>query len=74
MILKKDEFSQWVENTHSFTKESYMDTVLQGCDRFNVEIEFIQPLLSEQIIQKIKAEAINLRYFKTSSRSLKAFL
>lgn len=74
MILRKEEFSMWVEKTRASTKESYMDTVLSACDRFNVEIDLVQPLLSQQIVMKIKSEAINRRIMKTTSKSLKSFL
>lgn len=74
MILRKDEFSAWVEHRRADTHESFMDTVLEGCEKFNIEIELIAPLLSEQLIGKIKAEAIELKYFKANSKSLKAFM
>lgn len=74
MIIQRDQFSTWIESSRAETKESYMDTVILGCERFQVEVELVQTLLSEQIIMKIKAEAIKKRYFKSSTKSLKAFL
>jgi hypothetical protein len=74
MILKKEEFSMWVENSKIATKESYIDNVLLACERFNVEIELVQPLLTDQIVLKIRAEAIKRNIIKSSTKSLKAFI
>lgn len=74
MIIKKDEFSNWVENRRKNTKESYMDTVLEACSQFSIEIEMVGPLLNQQIVGKIQAEATDLNYFKRENFSLQGFL
>lgn len=74
MILKKDEFSLYIENRRAATKESYIDSILAACERFKVEVDLVQPLLTDQLIMKLKSEAIDLHIIKTDSTSLKSFL
>lgn len=74
MILKPQQFVQWVEDTRAATQESYMDTVIAGCEKFNIELDLVDALLSEPIRLKIKAEATDRNYFPRTNSSLKEFL
>lgn len=74
MIIKKADFSAWVEKYQAENKETYLDTVLRGCEEFSIDIEMVNPLLTEQIILKIKAEATDMHYFKTTTKNLEDFL
>lgn len=74
MIIQKEEFTEWVESTRARTKENYIDTILLACSEFDVDVDLVQPLLSAPLILKVKAEAIQLKYFKTTTTSLEKFI
>ena len=74
MLINQESFSGWIETNRAKTQESYIDTVLEGCEIFGIDIELSQGLLNQQIIGKIKAEAIEMNIFKSESESLGDFL
>lgn len=75
-ILTQKDFSQWIEfNRVSNPDKSYLDIIQEACDNFEVDYEEVRPLLTEQIINKLEAEAIsaNLLREKVKSYNLDCF-
>lgn len=57
MIIKQNEFCEFIEKQRIFTKTTYLDSILEACDRFSLDIEQVKPLLNEQILFRLEAEA-----------------
>lgn len=74
MIVRKEEFCAWVEQHKIKTKQNYIDSVLDACDRFKIQEEFVPSLLNDKIIQNIQAEAKELNYLPNNEYNMKEFL
>ena len=49
---------------------SYIECVVELCEKFDVEIEVVKSLLSKPIKDKIKSEAISAKLIKTKHNTL----
>lgn len=74
MIVRKEEFCAWVELHRIKTKQSYIDSVLDACDRFKIKEEFVPSFLNDKIIQNIQVEAKELNYLPNNEYNMKEFL
>jgi len=59
-FLNKPSFTKMVENTVLDTKQSYMDAVLDLCNRLDIDPEDSKKFISPVIQGKIEAEAMTL--------------
>ena len=59
-FLNKPNFTKMVETTVLDTKQSYMDAVLDLCDRLDIDPIDVKKFVSPVIQGKIEAEAMTL--------------
>lgn len=70
MILESGELNIQSEIEKIVKKKScsYMDAVLQICEKHNIDPSYIAKHLSKPVVEKIKAEAQSLNFLPKSSR------
>lgn len=61
-FLTKKSFSQMVEKLFSETTLTYIESVVELCERENIDPEDIKKYLSDSIKQNIEAEARGLNF------------
>lgn len=61
-FLTKSKFSVLIENAVLKKKMTYMDAVLDVCEKNSIEPEDVKKFISAPIRDKIEAEAMNLNY------------
>jgi len=61
-FLNKQKFSMLIEETVLKDKISYMDAIIEVCERNNIELEEVKKYVSPAIKDKLEAEARNLNY------------
>tara|TARA_B100001063_G_scaffold86459_1_gene80401 strand:- start:406 stop:639 length:234 start_codon:yes stop_codon:yes gene_type:complete len=59
-FLNKPNFTKMVENKVLDTKQSYMDAVLDLCDKLDIDPTDVKKFVSPIIQSKIEAEAMTL--------------
>lgn len=59
-FLTKSEFTKLVEKTVLQQKNSYMDVILDLCEKHEIDPEDVKKFLSTPIIEKIEGEAMKL--------------
>lgn len=70
MILTQKDFTSWIEfHKVDNPDQSYLEIILDACNTFEVEYESVRPLLSEQLIAKLEAEAREKRLLKEKVKS-----
>lgn len=69
-ILTQKDFTQWVEfRKVAQPDQSYLEIILDACNTFEVEYESVRPLLSDQVISKLEAEARAAKLLKEKVKS-----
>jgi hypothetical protein len=61
-FLNKQKFSMLIEETVLKDKISYMDAIIEVCERNNIELEEVKKFVSPAIKDKLEAEARQLNY------------
>ena len=61
-FLNKQKFSMLIEETVLKDKISYMDAIIEVCERNNIELEEVKKYVSPSIKDKLEAEARQLNY------------
>ena len=61
-FLTRAKFTKLIESTVAEKKMTYMDAILQLCDKNDIDIEDIKKFISPIIKDKLEAEAMNLNY------------
>ena len=61
-FLNKQKFSLLIEETVLNDKISYMDAIIEVCERNNIELEEVKKYVSPSIKDKLEAEARQLNY------------
>ena len=61
-FMTKKNFSLMVENLVRTTRLSYIDSVVELCERENIDPEDVKKYLSDSIKEHIEAEARGLNY------------
>jgi len=69
-VLNKEKFSLEVQEFVAKCNSSYIDAVLELCQKKELDFEIVTSLLSRQIIEKIEAEAVELNLIKKDEVSL----
>ena len=70
MILTKKKFAVAVETIVIDKKLSYIDAIVYFCQENHLEPESIKGLITPPLKEKIKAEAVGLRFLKESHAKL----
>ena len=73
MIVKKEQFCEWIEQHRENTQGTYMDSILDACESFNISESLCKDLLNVQIISRLEAEAKSLNFIKRTSFSISEF-
>ena len=70
MILTKKKFTRAVEELVIEKKLNYIDAIVYFCQENHIEPESVKGLITPPLKEKIKAEAIGLRFLKESHAKL----
>ena len=66
-FVSKEKFTETIEQFVQETQLSYIDAIVEYCDRNNIEVESISKLISKPLKEKIRYEASELNYLKKTS-------
>ena len=69
MILTKKRFTNSVEELVISKKLSYIDAIVYFCQQNHLEPDSVKGLITPPLKEKIKAEAIDLRFLKNESNA-----
>ena len=69
MILTKKKFTNSVEGLVISKKLSYIDAIVYFCQQNHLEPDSVKGLITPPLKEKIKAEAIDLRFLKNESNA-----
>jgi len=69
MILTKKKFTNSVEELVINKHLSYIDTIVHFCQENHLEPDSVKGLITPPLKEKIKAEAVNLRFLKEESNA-----
>ena len=69
MILTKKKFTNAVEQLVVEKKLSYIDAIVYFCQQNHLEPESVKGLITPPLKEKIKAEAVGLRFLKNESNA-----
>lgn len=61
-FLSKKKFTKMVESEVKTNNLSYMDAVVNLCEKNNIEIEDVKKFLSNSVKERIEVEAMELNY------------
>lgn len=69
-FLCQSSFSQEIEKM-VLTNESnsYIESIIEFCEKNNIDLESVPKLISKPLKEKIKYEAVNLNFLKKSSKA-----
>ena len=70
MILTKKKFTRAVEELVIEKKLNYIDAIVYFCQENHLEPESVKGLITPPLKEKIRAEAIGLRFLKESHAKL----
>lgn len=66
-FVSKEKFTEAIEQFVQETQLSYIDAIVEYCDRNNIEVESVSKLISRPLKEKIRYEATELNYLKKTS-------
>ena len=61
-LMTHKKFSISIEKTVQESGISYMDALLDYCDKYQLEPEMIKPLITKSLKEKVEVDARNLNY------------
>ena len=62
LMLTKSKFSKMVENVVKTSGSSYMDAIIDVCEKNMIDLEEVRRFVSPAIKDKLEVEARNLNY------------
>jgi len=62
MVIDKKTFCEYIEDTYLNNDESLIDVVLGACEKFNIEIEYVNEFLNRVIKEKLHEEFVQLKF------------
>lgn len=66
-------FAQEIEKIVQDEKVSYIDAIINFCEKNKIDLESVPKLISKPLKEKIKCEAIELNFLKKTSRARLVF-
>ena len=66
-FVSREKFTEVIEKFVLETQMSYIDAIVEYCDRNNLEVESISKLISKPLKEKIRYEATELNFLKKTS-------
>ena len=67
-FISKEKFAEDIEALVLKTKMNYIDAIVEYCTENEIELETVGKLVSKPLKEKIKCEAIELNYLKSTSK------
>jgi len=67
-VLTKSKFAMLIEEEVKDTKQSYMDSVISLCEKFDIELEEVKKFVSPVIKEKIEVEARELNFMPRTNQ------
>ena len=67
MMLTKARFTKMIEDTVVMKRLSYMDAIIDLCEKNSLEVEDVKKYISDPIKEKLEAEAMKLNFLPRSS-------
>lgn len=62
-IITSESFSNYIEK-HRKNFDSYIDTIINFCDKEKCDFDYIKELLSKPLLEKVKYEAMKNKMLK----------
>jgi hypothetical protein len=62
--MNSKEFSLMIESIVKEKRVTYMDAVVDYCEKNDIDLTTVNPMINKVLKEKIKSEAINLRMIK----------
>jgi len=62
-------FAQEIESLVSEQKTSYIDAIVNFCEKNSIDLESVPKLISKPLKEKLKYEATELNFLKKTSRA-----
>ena len=66
-FVSRETFTEAIEKFVQETQMTYIDAIVEYCDRNNIEVESVGKLISKPLKEKIRFEATELNYLKKTS-------
>jgi hypothetical protein len=66
-FVSKEKFAEAIEHFVQETRLSYIDAIVEYCERNNIEVESVSKLISKPLKEKLRYEASELNYLKKTS-------
>jgi hypothetical protein len=62
--MNSKEFSLMIEGIVKEKRVSYMDAVVDYCEKNDIDLTTVNPMINKSLKEKIKSEAVNLKMLK----------
>jgi len=70
MIIDSETFCIEVEKLYAHHEMSIFESIFLICDRYNIDYEFVGPLVNRSIKEKLEREAIKLNLMESNQYTL----
>jgi hypothetical protein len=70
MIIDSDTFCIEVEKLHAHHGMSMFESIFLICERYNIDFEYVGPLVNRSIKEKLECEAIQKNLMKSTQHTL----
>ena len=68
-FLTKSKFAEEIESFAQQYNLSYIDSIVEFCERNNIDIESVSKLISKPLKERLKCEAMELNFLKRTTRA-----
>jgi len=62
--MNSKEFSLMIEGIVKEKRVTYMDAVVDYCEKNDIDLTTVNPMINKSLKEKIKSEAVNLKMLK----------
>ena len=68
-FLTKSKFAEEIESFVRQHNLSYIDSIVEYCEKNNIDIESVSKLISKPLKERLKCEAMELNFLKKTTRA-----
>lgn len=68
-FLTKSKFAEEIESFVQQHHLSYIDSIVEYCEKNNIDVESVSKLISKPLKERIKCEAMELNFLKKTTRA-----
>lgn len=68
-FLTKSKFAEDIESHVMNTNLTYIDAIVEYCEKNSIDVESVSKLISKPLKEKIKCEAMELNFLKKTTRA-----